>query len=131
MARNLTSKTGHPHVQVELVELPGLGLLDLIQGARFVILVDAVRSHAKPGTIHVLTAEQLESFSGGTSSAHGWGVAETLALGKMLVLSSLPQKLMLIGIEAGDLTLGESLSLEVKLALPEAARMIEQLVASG
>ena len=37
----------------------------------------------------------------------------------------------IIGIEAGNLSLGESLSPEVELALPEVASLIEQLVKSG
>jgi hydrogenase maturation protease len=70
----------------------------------------------------------LDSFSDGSISAHGWGVAETLALGHKLIPTSMPKKLTLIGIEAGNILMGESLSPGVELALPEAAHLIEQLV---
>jgi hydrogenase maturation protease len=116
-----------PYLQVELSELPGLGLLNLLEGTRIAILVDAVHSDAKAGTIHLLSNDQLEAFTEGAGSAHGWGVAETLSLGQKLMPSTMPGKLLLIGIEAGDLSLGESLSREVELALPEVARLIEQL----
>jgi len=119
-----------PNLQVELVELPGIGLLSLLEGAGIAILVDAVRSESKAGTIHLLSEDQLESFTAGTGSAHGWGVAETIALGKKFMPSILPGQLLIIGIEAGNLTLGDSLSPEVEMALPEAARLIEQLVTS-
>jgi hydrogenase maturation protease len=117
-----------PDVQVELSELPGIGLLSLLEGSRVAILVDAIRSDAKPGTIHILSEDQLDTFQPEAGSAHGWGVAETLSLGRKLRLTSLPRKLVLIGIEAGQLNMGESLSSEVEAALPEVARQIEQLV---
>jgi len=116
------------NLQVELTELPGIGLLNLLEGTRTVILVDAVHSNAKAGTIHLLSEDQLESFSNGSGSAHGWGVAETLSLGRKLMPSTMPEVLLLIGIEAGDLSLGESLSPDVEKALPEVVHLIEQLV---
>ena len=118
-------------VQVELAELPGIGLLNLLQGTRFAILVDAVHSDATPGTIHRLTENQLESIKTGSGSAHGWGVAETLSLGRQLEPINLPPELILIGIEAGQLDLGEALSPDVASSLPEVARLIEQYVSAA
>jgi hypothetical protein len=43
----------------------------------------------------------------------------------------MPEELLIIGIEAGDLTLGESLSPEVESAIPEAANLIEQILTRG
>jgi len=118
-------KVNRPNVQMELAELPGIGLLNQLEGAKVAILVDAVHSDAKVGTVHVLPENQLESFTEGFGSAHGWGVAETLSLGRKLIPSSLPGNLILIGIEAGQLNLGETLSPEVEATLPEVARLIE------
>ena len=119
--------TERPNLHVELAELPGLGLLSLLEGTSLAIMVDAVHGNSKPGTIHLLSNDQLDAFTSGAGSAHGWGVAETLSLGEKLIPSSMPEKIILIGIEAGDLSLGESLSPEVEDALPEVARLIEQL----
>jgi hydrogenase maturation protease len=118
-------------VQVELAELPGIGLLNLLQGVHYAVLVDAVHSGAMPGTIHRLTEVQLESFTDGSGSAHGWGVAETLSLGRQLEPTNLPPDLILIGIEAGQLCLGEALSPDVASSLPEVARLIEQYVSAA
>jgi hydrogenase maturation protease len=115
------------NLQVELAELPGIGLLSLLEGTSIAILVDAVHSNSKPGTIHLLSNDQLEAFTGGASSAHGWGVTETLSLGEKLLPSSMPEKIIIIGIEAGNLSLGESLSPQVEQVLPEVARLIDQL----
>jgi hydrogenase maturation protease len=124
-------KVDRPNLMVELVELPGIGLLNLLEGARVAILVDAVRSGATAGTVNIIDENQIESFSDGAGSAHGWGVAETLSLGRKLNPAKLPKKLILIGIEAGQLSLGETLTREVELALPEVARLIEQFVTSA
>lgn len=115
-------------VQVELAELPGTGLLDLLQGVRLAILVDAVQSDAHPGTVHVLSPDQLDAFQHGAGSAHGFGVAEALSLGMKLMPSQMPDKLILIGIEAQQFRLGEELSPQVGLALPRVASLIEQLI---
>lgn len=115
-------------VQVELAELPGIGLLNILEGARFAILVDAMRSGGRAGAIHLLTQDQLESFKGGSGSAHGWGAAETISLGRQLFPSNLPTELILIGIEASQFELGEKLSPDVASSLPEVARMIEQYI---
>jgi len=122
------NKLARPDVVAELAELPGTGLLDLIEGAQTVIFVDAVYSGAAPGTIHRLVEDEISAFSGGSGSAHGWGVAETISLGRQIMPGSMPEKLILIGIEARQLKLGDTLSPEVKSALPEVARLIEQYI---
>jgi len=115
-----------PDVQVEFCELPGLDLLSLLAGTSTAILVDAVVSGAAPGTIHCLDREQLAAFIPGSNSAHGWGVAETLALGSQVDPQALPGKIILIGIEASQMELGAGLSREVKNALGDMARFIQE-----
>jgi len=122
------AKIERTNLVVEFAELPGIGLLNLLEDTTIAILVDAVHSNAEAGTIHLLSEDQLKAFSDGAGSAHGWGVAETLSLGHKLISTSMPKKMILIGIEAGNLLLGESLSSEVESALPEVALLIEKLV---
>ena len=117
-----------PYISVDIVENPGIGLLNLIEGADSAILVDAVQSGASPGKIHHLREEDLTAFLAGADSAHGWGVAETLALGRKIDPENMPESIELIGIEIGQVELGERLSAEIKAALSEAARLIEEIV---
>lgn len=119
-----------PYVQVELAESPGIDLLDLLEGARIAILVDAMRSGASPGTVRMLTESQLDAFRGDFASAHGWGIAETLSLGRDLMPFAMPESLVLIGIEADHLDVGAGLSPSVETALPEVGRLIELQVTS-
>lgn len=117
-----------PRLQVELVELPGLELLDLLGDSQAAIITDVVHSDTAPGTLHRLEIDELAGFQPGSSSAHGWGVAETLQLGRLLDLDSLPEEIILLGIEAGDLNLGEGLSEAVQAALPAIVEQIEAQV---
>lgn len=119
-----------PEVQVYLEELPGLALLDLIAGAAAVVIVDAVHSNASPGSVHHLEITDLAAFAPGSSSAHGWGLAETLALIGILDLPNMPERISLVGIETGDLQMGTTLTTEVADSLPQAGELIERLVTS-
>jgi hydrogenase maturation protease len=90
--------------------------------------VDAVHSEQVPGTILCLGSDDLASFTPGAGSAHGWGVAETLQLGRSLYPSLASCCITLIGIVGKQFDLGAELSLQVHAALTGAATMIEKEV---
>ena len=115
-------------VEAEILESPGITLLGEIAGRDAAILVDAVRSGARGGTLHKLTEEDLVSFTDGTGSAHGWGAAETLSLGHRLIPEDMPERIYFIGVEALQFTLGEGLSPAVKASIPKAVEMIEAIL---
>jgi hydrogenase maturation protease len=126
--QSFPQRASQANLRVELTELPGLGLLTLLEGAQYALLVDAVHSGAPPGTMSLLTEADLADFETGSTSAHGWGVAETLSLGRRLTPHQMPGQVELIGIEAGELGLGERLSPQVEAALTRAVDQIEQCV---
>jgi hydrogenase maturation protease len=111
-------------ITIDQAELPGLDLLNLLEGFEAAILIDAVQSDAPPGTIHKLTEADLLGFSKGYQTAHGWGVAESLRLARQLGMH-LPKQILLIGIEAVDFSPGINLSPSVLSALDHAAQVIE------
>ncbi len=113
-------------VNVELSELPGLALLDLLKGMDAAIIVDAVQSSASPGTILRLDPDELASFTPDAVSAHGWGVAESLQLGRSFVPSLVKCRVTLIGIAGKDFRMGAGLSPESRVALSEAVDMVER-----
>ena len=115
-------------VHVELSELPGLGLLDLLDGMQAALLVDAVRSEAPAGILLRLGPDELAGFTPGSGSAHGWGVAETLQLGLSLTPALAKCRVTLIGIAGENFTLGAPLSPGVRLALADAVEMLEREV---
>jgi len=117
-----------PEVRVETLELPGLVLLDFLDGMEAAILVDAIQGSASPGRLHRLHIGDALSFTPDARSAHGWGVAETLQLGRVLYPSLSKCRLVMIGLEGKDFAMGAGLSPEVEAALPEAAEAIQREV---
>ena len=106
-------------IRIELVENPGISLLDLMIGVKTAILVDAVKSTKPPGFVHRVREDQVQAFSSQAQSAHGWGIAETLGMGRQLYAHSMPEKIIILGIEIESLEMGKGLSCSVKKALPE------------
>jgi hydrogenase maturation protease len=95
-------------------------LMDAWAGCAVAVVVDAVVSGATPGTVHIDADVPLP---GRGLSSHAGGVADAIALSRLL--DRMPQRLVLIGVEAADTSLGEGLTPEVVAAVPaavEAAR---------
>ncbi len=112
-------------VSVQYAELPGLSLLDMLEGFGGAVIVDAVEAGAAAGSIYRLGPNELASFGTGAKSAHGWGVAETLQLGKQVGTLSPQLRLRIVGIAAGRMETGKPLSDAVEKALPAACEAIE------
>lgn len=114
----------HNDVSVQYSELPGLALLDMLDGFDGAVIVDAVESGGQPGKVHRIAQEELAAFTAGSKSAHGWGVAETLELGRQLNPAR-EMHIRLVGIQAGQMELGQPMSAAVQEALEAASRAIE------
>ncbi len=101
----------------------GATLLQYFRQKNRIILVDAVQSNKKPGIIHrldLLNEPIPSNFI--HNSSHLFGVAEALALAR--VLSQLPSKLLLFGIEANSFEIGNPLSKEVERSVDIVSRRI-------
>ena len=120
----------NPLVSVDYQSLPGLALLDQMSGCQQVILVDAVLEGPglMPGVPLQLAPEDLASFTRGTGSAHGWGVAESLRLAETLGRKDIPEEIIILGIGGAQVDLGADLSPEVAAGIPEAVEALNQLV---
>ncbi len=119
---------GRTDLDVQFSELPGLSLLDVLEGFQSALLVDAVQSGRAAGQIHRLSMDELASFGTDSRSAHGWGVAETLHMGKQLSLLEPGHRIRLIAIEAQQFELGQPMSDAVKRAMATACLAIEDEV---
>jgi hydrogenase maturation protease len=93
----------------------GAALMEAWRGAATVILCDAVRSGAAPGTIHRLEADRQPIPTGFFHySTHAFSVAEAVELAR--ALGELPPRLIIYGIEGADFTAGTALSPAVEAA---------------
>lgn len=101
----------------------GTDLLDLMNGALVVLLIDAAKSGQPPGTIHRLDASAGPiALNLACRSTHGVGVAETIELGR--TLGQLPDTVIIYGIEVAETGWGPSLSPPVEEAVE---RVVEQI----
>jgi len=112
--------------QVDIVESPGTGsaLPDAWKNAVRVLIIDAVVTGGPPGTIYRFDVHELGATLpvSHSSTTHGWGLSEALAMGK--VFQNLPPVLIIYGIEGKNFGLGEAVSPEVAAALPEVIRRV-------
>jgi len=93
----------------------GAALIESWQDADTVILIDAVHSGAKPGTIHRLDArEQPIAKRFFRFSTHAFGVADAVELAR--ALGRLPPRLIVYGIEGKSFEAGVGLSPEAEAA---------------
>jgi hydrogenase maturation protease len=98
----------------------GLRLMERMIGFDRAVIIDAIQTGASPGTIHILSPDDVPTQR--SASAHDMNLPTALALGRQAG-AYLPDSkdILLIGIEAADVqTFDESLSPEVEAALPHA-----------
>jgi len=121
--RELRQRVDH---EIPMLEHSGdaASLIDLWQGAREVVLIDAVQTGARPGTIHRWRGErvQRECFP---CSTHVFGVAEAMQLANLL--HCFPPSLVIYGIEAASLEWSVELSSAVKTAVRRVAMQLAEL----
>ena len=94
-----------------------IGLLDMWEGFPAVVIVDAIRSGARSGTLHRFDASTRPvpaTFQ--HSSSHTIGVAEAIELARQL--GRLPPRVLLFGVEGTAFDASATLSPEVANALP-------------
>jgi len=105
-----------------------LDLLGLWDGARVAVVVDAVRSGAQAGTVHVVELSGLEG-DGEVTSTHGIGVSGALRIAE--AIGRAPCRVVLIGIEGARFDTGVGLSPAVASAVPGAVEMAAELLENG
>ena len=114
---------------VELIEAgtPGLNLLDLWDRADRVIIVDAVKSGAAPGTVHSFGASLLPPRNVMPVSSHGVNIIDAVELGRLL--ERLPAQLTIIGVEIlSEEPFHVGLTPDVEAAVPRAReRVMEEI----
>jgi hydrogenase maturation protease len=118
---------GDPRVQIHLLETPGLELLEYLEDADAVILVDAVSTGRDAGTIQVVSPIPEVPPSVAEKTAHGFGITEVLALARKTG-APLPECRILIGIEGTEFGMGTGLSDSVRQALPAAVARIQEKI---
>jgi hydrogenase maturation protease len=101
----------------------GLSLLPYLQSADALILVDAVRTDAAPGSLVRLTGDDVAPAVATRLSPHQVGVADLLDGARWL--ERYPRQVVLLGIVPESMELAVGLSSRVRAALPS---LVEQVI---
>ncbi|HUC75562.1 MAG TPA: hydrogenase maturation protease [Vicinamibacterales bacterium] len=101
----------------------GLSLLPYLEDAEAVILVDAVKTDAPPGTFVRLDGDDVGPAVGTRLSPHQIGVADLLDGARLL--GRYPPRVVLLGLVPGSMELAVGLSPSVRIALPG---LVERIV---
>ena len=98
----------------------GLGLLNAMEDAASLIIVDAARMGEAPGTVRVFLGEEMDAFLRTRGrSPHDIGLDDLLDA--LRLRECVPERRALIGIEPRDLAPGDGLSEAVAASVPVAA----------
>ena len=126
---------------VTALDLPGVAvvehedptdLIELWSGRETVVVVDAVRSGALPGTLHALEtgangARLVEGSPwGGSGGTHGFGLPAAVELAR--ALGRLPRQVVVVGIEAEQFDHGSPLSRAVAGAVDTAVDTVVEML---
>ncbi len=112
-------------IETRILDRPGAGLLHYLVGADAVIIVDAVQGGDAPGTVDVYSAEQF-CTGGSLLAVHGFGLASTLALGR--VLDMLPPRLTVVGVHIAQTVPGAPMTPAVRESVAKAAAKIRAMI---
>lgn len=112
-----------PDVRIIEQNMDGIALMESWKDVDFVIVIDAVRSGSKPGTVLRLDPFKqpipIEHFG---QSSHTLGLAQAIKLAGLF--DSLPSTLIVYGVEGKDFGAGMGLSPEVQQAVEEVVRLV-------
>jgi len=97
-------------------------LLEDLESADLLIIVDAIVTREPPGTILRLEGDRIPSAFSNKLSPHQHGINDVLA--NLALLDRSPRRLVLFGIAPSKVELGMELSPEVAAVIPEVGRRV-------
>ncbi len=118
-----------PNCEVIVADRPAASLIELIQDADAVILLDAVRSGTPPGTLHELTFEEVGRCRAAFISTHGLGVAAAIELARKLGRAPALGRILGIEIAAAPARYPHPLSGDARRSVRRALERVERWAA--
>jgi hydrogenase maturation protease len=117
-----------PLAEVRLCDGEPARLLDAWTGVDLAVVVDAMRSGAEPGTVHLVATDGATDLTPPwvPVGSHSLGIGQGYALGR--AVGRLPGRLVVIGIEGRDHGFGGELSVPVAAAVGAAVELVVRVV---
>jgi hydrogenase maturation protease len=111
---------------IEVLDVgPAINAVPAIESASAVVLIDAVRTRGRRPAGEIVRVEAgpdgLPVELGGRVSSHGFGVGEAVAVARALGCSA---RIVVFGVEIGDVALGRGLSTAVRAAVPRVVELV-------
>jgi hydrogenase maturation protease len=107
--------------------IKGLDLLYFIEGREKVIVVDAVKAGAPPGTLFRFTDKDLAAKKGVLRSAHGIDFSDVVSIAGFL--GNKPE-IIFLGIEPADLSVGMELTEGTEKNIPVLINLVMKEIGS-
>jgi hydrogenase maturation protease len=105
-----------PDVEVMDGGTGGLDLLYCVERRKKVIVVDAVKAGAPPGTLFRFSDKDLAGKKGVMRSAHGIDISDVLAAARFI--GTQPDEVIFLGVEPESLDAGMELSPKIEAMVP-------------
>jgi hydrogenase maturation protease len=122
VANELMKMSLPPEVTVVEGGTDGFGLLNIITDANRLIVIDAVKGDAAPGSIYRFDFGEVRHCpSGFKTSVHQIGILEVLDLSELIGKTP---RTTVIGVEPKSLEMGMELSSEIKARIPRIIELI-------
>lgn len=116
----------YPHVEIIEGATDGMKLLEPVEEADYLIIIDAINAGKADGELITIRNDEIPQYFGIKMSIHQVGFQEVLFAARLQ--QRLPEEMVMFGIQPASLQLGVELSPIVKERMPElAATIIEQV----
>ncbi|MBX6387629.1 MAG: hydrogenase maturation protease [Frankia sp.] len=130
LIRQLAERGVPPGVRLVDGGTAGMDTAFAMRGARRVIIVDASRTGAAPGTVYQVPGAELANLPLDPRHPHAFRWDQALAFGRWLLGDDYPADVTVYLIEAADVTPGAELSAPVRAALGVVAERVLASLAS-
>ncbi|MDT5145475.1 MAG: hydrogenase maturation protease [Mycobacterium sp.] len=103
---------------------------DLLEEWDTLVLVDAVPSRGRPGTLHVFQVDHEDEPDSDAAGLDAHSMDPAAVFAGLRALGGAPPYTVVVGCEAGSVDEGIGLTESVAAAVPRAARAVEEIVAA-
>ena len=119
-------------VRIEFTPHLGFDLLEAVQGAERLILVDAMHTGRPPGTCITLQGAAIERYAAGAAASHTVGIAELMEVAQRLAPDRDRASIIFVGIEGQAFDeYGIELTPAVRQAIPEAVTQVLRAIGAN
>lgn len=122
----LMDKEWHPEIELVDGACDGLLLLEYVERADRLLVIDAINANEAPGTIVQIEDDEVPMYTGVRLSTHQGSFQELLLLAKLR--ERFPKKLVLLGIQPESIEWGLELTDCIAEQLPEVVRRAEEIL---